>query len=677
MRLFSSLKREGFSYEEQLAQWAIKARYLTYPVAVLLFLFFFRNRHEIYIYFVIAVLIPFIINGIVDYLYRFDKARYAIEVTMAVFDALITSYAVFLTGGFRSSFFFFFIVQLLGVGLLSNVGLTAIFMFIDILLYSLASDLNILLRKGKFIFVNQDITHAIMQAQPIRIDFIVINVAVFTLIVVILTFVNYRFNIITEKLSSNRKKLDFLLTMADKFRKLEPIDSFLKGTIKMISDTLGYPYNAIVLLNSNKTELGISSHNPRNRAGHESLERINALLGFDLKNIRLPMSSEHNIAVRALKEMATLVTHDEREVLADVIPAVSAESATEIQKITGNNTFILVPIIVLGEVIGVLEVESPSENVDPEDIELLERFVSQIGISIVNNRHYTETLNQKKDIERHYQDMNDVLSELQLSYSKLESFTSELEISKNKLEEMKSILYHTDKLANIGQVIASITHQFSSPIVAITGQVELLIKELSDRGVDINKERLEKIKLSINKLNDSVRKLMQSVRQTKSEFRNVDINGIIASVAALWEYELRVVDIKLVTRPAQDLPLIDCVPDAIEQLLVNLISNAKDAMEHRKGQITVATRLFDKGNIEIEVIDEGIGIPDDHLDKIFNPFFTTKPAGKGTGLGMVIVMNAVEEHNGRLMVKSELNKGTKFTIILPMKHRDDYGDTRE
>lgn len=675
MRLLSKAEKKGYNYEERLAQWAIKARYLTYPVAVFLFLFFFRHQHSIYPYFILAAAIPFIVNIALDYLYRYHGARYPTEVAMAVFDALITAYAVFLTGGFRSPFFFFFLVQLLGVGLLSNVGLTLLFLFIDIALYSLASDLKILLYEGRFVFINQRITDIVRYVQLTRIDYLLINVVVFALIVVILAFVNYRLNIITGKLSSNEKKLDFLLNMADKFRKLEPLDSFLSETVKMISDTLEYPYNAIVLLNGDKTELRISSHNPKSRAGRQQLDRINNLLGFDLSKLRLPMSSGNNIAVRAVKEMVTLVTHDERDVLADVIPGVPEENIRLIQGVTGNRTYILVPIIVLGDVIGVLEVESLAEKADAEDIEILERFVSQIGIGIVNSRLYTETLEQKKEIERHYQEMNEVLGELQQSYAKLESFTSELEISKSKMEEMKSILYHTDKLANIGQVIASITHQFSTPITAITGQVELLIKELADKGIDVNKDRIGKIQLGINKLNESVKKLMLSVRETKSDFRPVQVNDIVKSVAALWEYELKTMGITFTTKLAGDLPLIEGIPDAIEQLLVNLVSNARDAMEYKKGTITVATRLFDKNNAELEVADEGVGISDDYLDKIFTPFFTTKPAGKGTGLGMVIVMNAVEEHRGRLMVKSELNKGTKFTIIFPIRHRETYDHT--
>ncbi len=674
--ILSLLKIEGYTYEEQLAKWAIKARYLSYPLTVFLVLAFFRHQTLIYEYFLLASAIAFSINILGDFFFRIIKIRQVIGIVMAILDAAITSFAVFLTGGFRSPFFIVFLLQIMGVGLLGNASLTVVFFFIDTIFYSLSSYLNLLLRHGSFIFINNDITRIIIDVKLTRADFILINVSIFILIALILAVVNRKLSAASKKMFSDRKKLDFLLTVMDKFRKLEPLHSFLDDSTTLISDILGYRYNAIILLNSEKTELYMNAHNPKIGAKEKVIEQANNLFGYELKNMRLPMSNDDNIVVRSIKEMTTLITHDAWDILSGVAPGVTKEIAANIQQLTGNKTYIVTPIVVFGDAIGVLEAESASSYMDVDNIELLERFASQIGVSIVNNRLYTETLNQKKEIEEHYQEMNSVLSELQLSYTKLEDFTIELERSKNKLEEMKGILYHSDKLAHMGQVIASITHQFSSPISAISGQVELLMKELRDKGVDVNKDRLEKIKLGVDKLNESARKLMLSVRQTKPEFRNVNVNDIVASVSALWEYELRIIGIGLVRKLDAKLPNIQGIPDAIEELLVNLISNARDAMGDKKGNIIISTRIFDKDHVELEITDEGIGIPDEYLAKIFTPFFTTKPVGKGTGLGMVIVMNAVEEHDGRLMIKSELNKGTTFTIILPILHKHNYGDTK-
>ncbi len=672
----SSLKVEGYTHEEQLAKWAIKARYFSYPVAVLLVLLFFRNHTAIYKYFLLASVIALVIDVLCDYFYEVIKLKYAIGIFLAILDTAITSFAVFLTGGFHSPFFILFLLQIIGVGLLGNAVLTIIFFLIDTVFYALASYSNLLLRQGSFVFVNHDFTHIITRVRLERIDSVLINLAVFVLIVIILAVVNKKLSAASKQMFSDRKKLNFLLTVMERFRKLEPLRSFLDKTTTMISDMLGYRYNAIVLLNNDKTELYMNAHNPKIGEEKRIIEQANDLYGYELKDMSLAMSNDANIVVRAVKELTTLVTHDAWDILIGVTPSVTKEIAEHVQQLTGNKTYIVTPIIVFGDVIGVLEAESKSIHVDTDTIELLERFASQIGVSIINNRLYTETLNQKKEIEDHYHEMNSVLGELQQSYSRLEDFAKELERSKNKLEEMKGVLYHADKLANMGQVIASITHQFSSPISVISGQIELLIKELNDKGIDINKDRIEKIKLSINKLDESVRKLMVSVRLTKPEFRNININDIVNLVASLWEYELKIIGIELVKKLDENLPEIHGIPDAIEQLLVNLISNARDAMGNTKGSILISTRIFDKDNIELEITDQGVGIPDEYLSKIFTPFFTTKPAGKGTGLGMIIVMNAVEEHGGRIMVKSELNKGTTFTIILPIRHRHNDGYTK-
>jgi len=660
----SSLKIEGDVYGDRLTLWAIKARYLSYPVAIFLVLFFFGSQTAIYKYFLSISIIAIFLNILCHYLYyKLPDLKLGLGIFMATIDTVMSGIAVFLTGGYQSPFFILFLLQIFGVGLLGNAILTFAFLSVDAIVYIISSHFNSLLRYGSFVFINSNITQIINHAKIDETNFFVINIVIFVLITLIVMFVNTNLNSAVKRAFSEKKQITFLLNTMERLKKLEPINKFLREMTDIINDILGYRYNSIILLNKERTELHLMEYSPKSNT-----ESINALLGFKLEELRVPMHSEANIVVKAVKERDTMITHAEWDLLIDALPPVTESIAIKVQQTTGTKTFIIVPIIAFGDVIGAIELESRLMNIDEDQIKLLESFASQLGSGIVNNRLYTETLKQKEEIEKHYQEMNSLLGELQSSYSRLEDFTKDLELSKHKLEEMKSILYHTDKLANMGQVIASITHQLSSPISVIAGQVELLTRELENSGVKAGKDRIEKIKLSVNKLDESVKKLMSSVRLTKTEFKLINVNEIINSVTSLWEYELKRADIQLIKKLDDRLPDIEGISEAIEQMLVNLISNARDAMENKKGNIVISTRLFDKNNIEIEVQDQGIGIPDAELKKIFTPFFTTKPPGKGTGLGMVIVMNAIEEHNGRLLVKSELNKGTIFTIILPVKH---------
>jgi len=657
----SSFKNEKSSpYKERFIKWSIRIRFVVYPIVALLVLFFIRTRYTVYAYFFVAAIVfILLLNSSLRYLFKFRKSRYTMGIFMFGLDAVIIGFTIFLTGGIQSPFFSLFLLHFLALAFFSSSILNIFFFLFDSSLYLIASYFY------KVIFENHSIWEkAIIKFGPGPGELILINLSVFILIAGIVTYITHRLNVVSSKLSDNRKKMNFLLTMEDESKKLKPVDVFLRETTNMIRHTFGYTYSAIALLNNEKTEININEHSPQ-----ISIEELDSRFGIGIGKIKVPMTSTHNVAIKAVKERSTYITHKEWDLLIDAIPSFTEKMAEQIQEATNNKTFIVIPIVVFGDIMGVLEVESPQEYINKDDVRLLEKFASSIGMSIINNRLYTETLDQKKEIERHYHEMNAMLNELQLSYSKLENFTTELEISKNKLEEMKGILYHTDKLASIGQVIASITHQFSSPITAISGQVEMLVKELNDKGIDTGKDRLKMIKLSVNKLSNSVRKLMLSVRQTKPEFKDVNINDTIKSVIGLWEYELEKTNVDVSIKLTDTLPVIEAIPDAIEQLLVNLISNARDAMQNKKGRLTISTRLFDKENVELEVSDEGIGISNENLARIFTPFFSTKPAGKGTGLGMVIAMKVVEGHNGRIMVKSELNKGTIFTIILPIKHK--------
>ena len=111
---------------------------------------------------------------------------------------------------------------------------------------------------------------------------------------------------------------------------------------------------------------------------------------------------------------------------------------------------------------------------------------------------------------------------------------------------------------------------------------------------------------------------------------------------------------------------IRCAPSQINQVLLNLITNAAQATTAESGQITVVTRMRGHQHIAVEVIDNGTGIPQDVIPRIFDPFFTTKAVGKGTGLGLAIVYKIVEQHGGRIMVHSKERSGTKFTVVLPV-----------
>jgi signal transduction histidine kinase len=115
-----------------------------------------------------------------------------------------------------------------------------------------------------------------------------------------------------------------------------------------------------------------------------------------------------------------------------------------------------------------------------------------------------------------------------------------------------------------------------------------------------------------------------------------------------------------------DIPLIECAPSQINQVFLNLITNAAQATDDQRGEISIATAVVPGGQVRVDIGDNGHGIPDHIMSKIFDPFFTTKEVGEGTGLGLSIAYKIVQEHGGRIEVKSKVGQGTTFSVFLPV-----------
>jgi signal transduction histidine kinase len=152
-------------------------------------------------------------------------------------------------------------------------------------------------------------------------------------------------------------------------------------------------------------------------------------------------------------------------------------------------------------------------------------------------------------------------------------------------------------------------------------------------------------------------------RLDRSKVTSFNLNDGVASSLGLARHMLKSVN---VIRQFGEIPAITCAPSQINQVFLNLITNAAQALPASKGEITLTTRA-DSGGVAVEVADNGKGIPPEVLPKIFDPFFTTKEVGEGTGLGLSISHKIVEQHGGRIAVASEVGKGTRFTVWLPLK----------
>lgn len=252
-----------------------------------------------------------------------------------------------------------------------------------------------------------------------------------------------------------------------------------------------------------------------------------------------------------------------------------------------------------------------------------------------------------------------------------------------KLKSAQAQLIQSEKMAGIGQIAAGITHEIKNPLAAIIGNLEMLYdysKNLSEEILKLEKESMLKKRLKILSknlsllINDSmectkyiqkiISQLLTFSHRDMGELQKIDINEEIDKSISLVGHELNKCEI---IKDLQPLPQIIGNPIQISQVFINLLVNAAQSIKD-KGEITIKTYMKNS-DISIEFTDTGEGIPKELLDKIFEPFFSTKGVGKGTGLGLSVIHNIVKNHHGTIDVISEVGKGTTFTVKLPVKRK--------
>ena len=229
---------------------------------------------------------------------------------------------------------------------------------------------------------------------------------------------------------------------------------------------------------------------------------------------------------------------------------------------------------------------------------------------------------------------------------------------------IQSKLLQTEKMAALGQLVSGIAHELNNPLTGIMGYAQLLLS----RSLDAQPaEEARRIFEEAERAGRIVKNLLLFASGKKPERKPVDLNEIIERTLALRSYELKVQNIAVVLELDRELPLALADAHQLQQVVLNLLVNAEQAIQQCRGsgRITVRTRRVSAGRMALEVSDDGPGIPPEIASRIFDPFFTTKPVGVGTGLGLSIVYGIVQEHGGEVTVQTGPGRGTDFVIELP------------
>jgi len=245
------------------------------------------------------------------------------------------------------------------------------------------------------------------------------------------------------------------------------------------------------------------------------------------------------------------------------------------------------------------------------------------------------------------------------------------DITKRKQTEEE--LIRSEKLASLGQLAASVAHEVNNPLAGIMVYVKLLLKKYNEKKLQTEKseEQLLKMDKELDRTTRIIRNLLDFSRQSEPNIRPVKINKVVEAALQLVGHQINLENIKLERKLDDQLPLVLADFDKIQQVLINIIMNAIQAMPEG-GSLTITTSVADgveigealKKTVRIDITDTGAGISKENLSKLFTPFFTTKEKGKGVGLGLPVVHGIIEQHKGKIEVNSELDVGTTFTIYL-------------
>jgi two-component system NtrC family sensor kinase len=255
---------------------------------------------------------------------------------------------------------------------------------------------------------------------------------------------------------------------------------------------------------------------------------------------------------------------------------------------------------------------------------------------------------------------SDELTELARTFNSMAQSIAERDA---QLQENARKMTESKKLATLGQLAAGIAHEINNPLGGIVMYSHMLREDLKDAQ---NRENVEKIGREADRCKKIVKGLLDFARQTKPERTESNINHVLKEVIALVVHQAMFRNIEIENDHNPSIPLVDIDVTQMEEVFMNIILNAAQALDGR-GKITTVTRLTPDNNyIEIVISDTGPGIPQEHVDKIFEPFYTTKEIGRGTGLGLSIAYGIVERHHGSIWVESEEGKGTSFFIRLPI-----------
>ncbi len=232
-----------------------------------------------------------------------------------------------------------------------------------------------------------------------------------------------------------------------------------------------------------------------------------------------------------------------------------------------------------------------------------------------------------------------------------------------ELRETQEQLLHSQKMAAVGELGAGVAHELNNPLVGILGIAQLMLMKKKEDSEDY--KHLASLEKEAKRCSSIVQNLLRFTQPEEGAFTRLDLNKLLDETILLIENQLTSRNISIKRSFSPTLPQVLGNASQLQQVFLNLVSNAKNAMTDG-GEITFSTISDDAWLVKVSISDTGKGIPPENINRIFEPFFTTKDQWDAKGLGLSVAYGIIKDHKGKILVKSEVGKGSTFTVVLPV-----------
>ncbi|OQY25801.1 MAG: hypothetical protein B6I34_01530 [Anaerolineaceae bacterium 4572_32.1] len=242
--------------------------------------------------------------------------------------------------------------------------------------------------------------------------------------------------------------------------------------------------------------------------------------------------------------------------------------------------------------------------------------------------------------------------------------------SEEKLQKLSEQLSHADRLATVGKMVSEFVHEIKNPLTAITAYAQFVQRRMVQQNESETAEDMDRIVRQARRITKMAEDILGYTRKEALRTEAVDIHHLLDEVLTFISFRLKKQNIVLETQYASNMPQLVIDPDQMEQVFLNIIINAGQAMK-TGGTLTINTSWLHDGHdapaARISFTDTGIGIPPENMERLFEAYFTTRSSEQGTGLGLYVCKNIIEKHKGHIEVESEVGHGSTFHVYLPVK----------